>query len=266
MGETIEPFSKEDHDRHWPKHSGSRGHYCLDWDQLWICEDCQEFECCSCDLEEPESDELKTALPIVQNCDGCSACCRHMRQPPFIIVLDDDGRAISEKPGDEWCDLEAENFNAMPAVARHEYWERHESDAPEECPCVWLDEQNNRCRFHEHRPGICRDFEIGSEECLNHRRDNRAEIAGDELHCAIGNAVDASQRGHVEARYRWRCLLEVESTVRPLLAAKDEEIQKLTAEVQRLKTWNANEAKLAQQMRELVARLQNEIKELRDAK
>jgi archaellum component FlaC len=38
----------------------------------------------------------------------------------------------------------------------------------------------------------------------------------------------------------------------------------LDAEIKRLKTWNANEAKLAQQMRELVAGLQNEIKELRN--
>jgi hypothetical protein len=54
------------------------------------------------------------------------------------------------------------------------------------------------------------------------------------------------------------------AAIRPLLAVKDETIQNLTAEVQRLTTWNANEAKLAQQMRELVAGLQNEIKELRD--
>jgi Fe-S-cluster containining protein len=33
-------------------------------------------------------------------------------------------------------------------------------------PCVWLDQENRRCRFHEHRPQICRDFERGCDGCL----------------------------------------------------------------------------------------------------
>lgn len=31
-----------------PTHSGNKGHYCWDWDGLYICADCPEFECCSC--------------------------------------------------------------------------------------------------------------------------------------------------------------------------------------------------------------------------
>ena len=39
------------HDTGWPGHSGNRGHYCLEWDDLWICEDCEEFKVCSCFTE-----------------------------------------------------------------------------------------------------------------------------------------------------------------------------------------------------------------------
>lgn len=39
---------KAEHDKYCPEHSGKRGHYCWDWDGLWICEDCQEFKVCTC--------------------------------------------------------------------------------------------------------------------------------------------------------------------------------------------------------------------------
>lgn len=43
-----DPFGPEAHDRHVPKHKGEWGHYCWEWDGLWICSECGEFECCSC--------------------------------------------------------------------------------------------------------------------------------------------------------------------------------------------------------------------------
>ena len=32
--------------------------------------------------------------------------------------------------------------------------------------CIWLDHESRRCRHHEYRPSICRDFAVGSEDCL----------------------------------------------------------------------------------------------------
>lgn len=49
-----DPFGKYAHDTHWTEHSRNKGHYCLDWDGLWICEDCSEFECCQCYSEQKE--------------------------------------------------------------------------------------------------------------------------------------------------------------------------------------------------------------------
>lgn len=49
----TDPFGPEAHDEAVPRHSKKRGHYCPEWDDLWICEDCEEFECCEC-FEEGE--------------------------------------------------------------------------------------------------------------------------------------------------------------------------------------------------------------------
>lgn len=35
-------------------------------------------------------------------------------------------------------------------------------------PCIWLTE-DGKCRHYEHRPQICRDFEVGGESCLSYR-------------------------------------------------------------------------------------------------
>lgn len=44
----CDPFGKEAHDRDVPWHSGEYGHYCCDWDGLWICQQCEEFAFCTC--------------------------------------------------------------------------------------------------------------------------------------------------------------------------------------------------------------------------
>jgi Fe-S-cluster containining protein len=38
-------------------------------------------------------------------------------------------------------------------------------------PCVWLDLQTRRCKHHQHRPKVCRDFKTGSPDCLGWRRE-----------------------------------------------------------------------------------------------
>lgn len=43
------------HDKGAPKHAGSHGHYCHEWDGLWICADCPEFEACVCFSPEEKS-------------------------------------------------------------------------------------------------------------------------------------------------------------------------------------------------------------------
>ena len=46
-----DPFGMYAHDDGHPLHSGNCGHYCNDWDGLWICEDCEEFAHCHCEYK-----------------------------------------------------------------------------------------------------------------------------------------------------------------------------------------------------------------------
>jgi hypothetical protein len=44
----ADEFGRYSHDTQCPTHSRKKGHYCLEFDDLWICEDCSEFEHCKC--------------------------------------------------------------------------------------------------------------------------------------------------------------------------------------------------------------------------
>ena len=45
-------------------------------------------------------------------------------------------------------------------------------------PCVWLNLDSRRCEHHEYRPQVCRDFDIGSQDCLDWRAHHRDSIMG----------------------------------------------------------------------------------------
>jgi hypothetical protein len=42
----LDPNTPEGHATY--GHSNVLGHYCIEWDFLYICKDCPEFECCTC--------------------------------------------------------------------------------------------------------------------------------------------------------------------------------------------------------------------------
>jgi hypothetical protein len=99
-------------------------------------------------------------LPVV-SCDGCGACCMHMHLPPQSVWADRVGELSP------WAE-------ALPAEVLQEllaHYRQAEADGwPEERPCVWLDLETKRCRHYEHRPAVCRDFEVGKAPCLQHRK------------------------------------------------------------------------------------------------
>lgn len=45
-----DPFGRYAHDTWGKKHGHSlkNGHYCAEWDDMYICEDCDEARCCLC--------------------------------------------------------------------------------------------------------------------------------------------------------------------------------------------------------------------------
>lgn len=100
-------------------------------------------------------------LPIVTDCNDCGACCRHMGYPTFLY-------GSATQPDEEhWVRLPSELKESLLA-----YIDQYEPlpDGQLDGACVWLDNKSGRCKHHEFRPQVCRDFRIGSRGCLQWRR------------------------------------------------------------------------------------------------
>lgn len=106
----------------------------------------------------PSPDRRMIALPIAQapsddqpvtSCDGCGVCCREQPLPPFL----DDIDLIPPE-------LQREMAEAIKIEAQ--LWALGQ-------PCIWFEPSTGKCRHHEHRPNICREYEIGGELCLETR-------------------------------------------------------------------------------------------------
>jgi Fe-S-cluster containining protein len=95
---------------------------------------------------------MEKSLSIIESCDHCSACCRRTPIPPF-------------QPGEELA-LDVPPTWMLPIH------ERVAADQQFELlPCVWLNEQTNRCLHYDFRPQACRDFLINSDLCRLSRWD-----------------------------------------------------------------------------------------------
>lgn len=88
-------------------------------------------------------------LPLIESCDGCGACCEHVGYPPVLAIQGEpDWEAIIG------AGLDEEVLRAI-----------DERRGDRGLPCIWYDEQTHRCRHHDLRPSICREFEMGGEDC-----------------------------------------------------------------------------------------------------
>lgn len=88
-------------------------------------------------------------LPII-SCDDCGKCCKTIGTPPFL------GFEIFELPES----LRSEVINWMNNDQEREY---------SNLPCYWFDQATLKCINYEHRPALCRDFEVGSDSCIKFR-------------------------------------------------------------------------------------------------
>jgi Fe-S-cluster containining protein len=115
-------------------------------------------------------------LPVVDSCDNCGACCLEQESPPgYVLLLNSPG--IRENPGKFGDDVERlESIPNEAAAELRDYLAALLAGEQRSDPaCIWLNKATMRCRYHEHRPSICRDFEIGSAECIEWRRDYRID-------------------------------------------------------------------------------------------
>ena len=87
------------------------------------------------------------------NCDGCGVCCLAMGYPHFRRDAD---YAIWKGLPEE---LKREVDDHLATL----------TDLGLGKPCIWFDDETKQCRHYEHRPQLCRDFEIGNPHCLRLR-------------------------------------------------------------------------------------------------
>lgn len=92
-------------------------------------------------------------------CHNCGACCLNMAVPPY--------------EGDEIESLILQNQQGYVdlILARELRTVQLQLVGTDEIPCLFLDPFTRKCRHHEHKPQVCRDFEVGGEHCLATRRD-----------------------------------------------------------------------------------------------
>jgi uncharacterized protein len=103
------------------------------------------------------------------SCDGCAACCLRVGHPPFLLAMK-NGVPRTIDGADSQADYE--RLCAAPSEARDAYFVTIEVTVG---PCAWLDVDARRCRFYDHRPDICRSFEVGAKWCSQLRRLERIE-------------------------------------------------------------------------------------------
>ena len=89
-------------------------------------------------MNEPDIDPTIT-------CASCKACCCHLE----VILMGDD--------------------DPPPAFVETDAWGGQVMTRLDDGWCAALDRNTMLCRIYERRPGVCRDFEMGSSECIVER-------------------------------------------------------------------------------------------------
>lgn len=96
------------------------------------------------------------------SCEHCGACCRDMRVPLFEIGERNE-LPVNEAAHNELATFR-EHVNDTLLASDKDYW-----------PCCWLNLATMQCRHYESRPAVCREFEVGGEACLRHRKNWRID-------------------------------------------------------------------------------------------
>jgi Fe-S-cluster containining protein len=136
-----------------------------------VCEACHETALASAIREiHAELDAQRTPLPTVTDCGQCGVCCTEQAGLPISWYL--GAYPLGDKgtlPGALLAEMEATLAEWQAGFF-----------PPDHSPCVWYDAATRRCRHYEHRPQICRDFEVGGEGCLRWRARGAADLPDDE--------------------------------------------------------------------------------------
>jgi Fe-S-cluster containining protein len=130
------------------------------------------------------SPSVRVPLPVV-DCSSCvAACCQYQGRPPLsateeaalpVILL--YGLAVYDQEVRDGKHPRAgtKARKAMLAAAGGPPLPQY-ADPADIDPCLWLDTETHRCKFHEHRPEACREFVMGGSDCLTTRAEFRVPL------------------------------------------------------------------------------------------
>lgn len=105
-------------------------------------------------------------LPTLSDCSDCGICCLHMGYPSYIIGSPPDSNGEGQPAEPAWSQLpEWLKEDLLAYIASY----KAPADGQLEGPCVWYDPDRRQCRHHEHRPQVCRDFQVGGQGCVDWR-------------------------------------------------------------------------------------------------
>ena len=89
--------------------------------------------------------DAETSSETEVNCSNCQACCCRLE----VMIISDTGVPDVHVSVDKW--------GAETMLRLDDGW------------CSALDRETFLCSIYENRPLICREFEMGSYECINER-------------------------------------------------------------------------------------------------
>ena len=107
--------------------------------------------------------DLSDGLPIVESCDGCGACCLVVTHPPFYSVFEEEGE-------EAWERLKRERRDLVLQIAGDHKRRRVGGEPLVGTPCLWYNPETRQCKHYDYRPLACREFDVGSEDCVDARR------------------------------------------------------------------------------------------------
>ena len=116
-------------------------------------------------------------LPTVDqnvSCDDCGgSCCRKVGSPPGWL-FDITAAAKEQAAGMPRCSWTRSEWGAsLPEELFDEMLIYVTTDGrryDRGLPCLWLDEATGRCRHYDLRPDVCKEFDVGGEDCIESRR------------------------------------------------------------------------------------------------
>jgi Fe-S-cluster containining protein len=102
-------------------------------------------------------------MATVTNCDNCGVCCEGQNLLP-----------LSGNMLDGWP-LPPRLKEPLERLLKQEL----KGSACGDGTCVWFDPVSARCAHYEYRPSMCREFEVGGEDCLRMREHSSVAEGGD---------------------------------------------------------------------------------------